>query len=77
MKSLVLMKKYICINNKVNRYCKLKEEIKEKINSMKPFCYACWILKEKGLLNMVVKNFLKNWIMHKQRKSVILVVKRM
>ena len=54
------MKKYICINNKVNRYRKLKEEIKEKINSMKPFCYACWNLKEKGLLNMVVKNFLKN-----------------
>ena len=56
---------YICINNKVKRYCKLKKEIKEKINFMNSFCYACWNLKEKGLLNIAVKNFFKNWVMHK------------
>ena len=64
-KSSINEKIYICINNKVKRYCKLKEEIKEKINSMNSFCYACWNLKEKELLNMVVKNFFKNWVMHK------------
>ena len=63
-------KDYVFINDKVNRYRKLKEGIRKRIRSWLTGCEKSWLSEDKkNGVDKFVKN-LSNSVMHKWRKRI-------